>query len=110
MKLIIDIYDKTYEDVKNFYDNLGEFEVIGEYEYAIANGVPLPKKPHTNEYPLFTVAIEVDPHLGHLTTAEGWFPTNVCFGNVVFAIDEFIQLSGIYFNPIPFTQTFITSS
>ena len=27
-------------------------------------GVPLPKNPQTIEYPLFTVAREVDPHLG----------------------------------------------
>ena len=27
-------------------------------------GVPLPKNPQTTEYPLFTVAIEVDPHSG----------------------------------------------
>ena len=41
MKLIIDIDEETYKNVKNFYDNLGECEVIGEYECAIAEGIPL---------------------------------------------------------------------
>ena len=40
MKLIIDIDDKTYKDVKQFYDNMSEHECIGEYELAIAEGTP----------------------------------------------------------------------
>lgn len=43
MKLIIDIDDKTYKDVKQFYDNISEYECIGEYELAIAEGTPLSK-------------------------------------------------------------------
>ena len=41
MKLIIDIDDKTYKDVKQFYDKMSEHECIGEYELAIAEGIPL---------------------------------------------------------------------
>ena len=44
MKIIIDIDEGTYKNVKNFYDNLGEYEVIGEYECAIAEGIPLEEK------------------------------------------------------------------
>ena len=41
MKLIVDIDEKTYKDIKQFYDNMSEYECIGKYELAIAEGIPL---------------------------------------------------------------------
>ena len=41
MELIIKIDEQTYDDVKKEYEALGDYEVIGEFEYAIANGISL---------------------------------------------------------------------
>ena len=43
IELVIKIPEKAYESCKKEFKNLGENELIGEYEYAIANGTLLPK-------------------------------------------------------------------
>ena len=43
IELVIKISEKVYESCKKEFKNLGENELIDEYEYAIANGTPLPK-------------------------------------------------------------------
>ena len=43
MKIVIDISEEEYVSCKKHFENLGKREVINDYEYAIANGTPLPE-------------------------------------------------------------------
>ena len=57
-------------------------------------GVPLPKNPHTKEYPLLTVAIEDEPHLGHLGPLE--IVRLLTFASIlVFAVIPLLQFGQI---------------
>lgn len=43
IELVIKIPERAYGNCKREFYNLGEHGVMGECEYAIANGTPLPK-------------------------------------------------------------------
>ena len=43
MQIVIDVSEEEYASCKKHFENLGKREVINDYEYAIANGTPLPK-------------------------------------------------------------------
>ena len=58
MKLIIDIPDETYTDIKDIIDNRGSCEVFDEIEWAIADGIPLEDiEKRTNRFLGYVMAV-----------------------------------------------------